>query len=65
MNEGIDDVTLTDMINEVDLNQNGKLELSEFLEVLETGLDYDLSFCLKILKKFRTSAGFGAANVDF
>jgi len=33
MNEGIDDVTLTDMINEVDLNQNGKLELDEFLQV--------------------------------
>ena len=35
MNEGIDDVTLTDMINEVDLNQNGKLELDEFLEVVK------------------------------
>ena len=33
MNEGIDEATLTDMINEVDLNQNGKLELEEFLEV--------------------------------
>ena len=33
MDEGIDDVTLTDMINEVDLNQNGKLELDEFLQV--------------------------------
>ena len=33
MNEGIDDHMLTEMINEVDLNQNGKLELDEFLQV--------------------------------
>ena len=34
INEGLDDQTLIEIIDEVDLSQNGKLELDEFLEVI-------------------------------
>ncbi|CAK8675012.1 unnamed protein product [Clavelina lepadiformis] len=34
MNEGLDEDALNDMLKEVDLNQNGKLELDEFLELM-------------------------------
>nr|XP_018670203.1 glycerol-3-phosphate dehydrogenase, mitochondrial isoform X2 [Ciona intestinalis] len=36
MNEGLDDDTLTDMLNEVDLNKNGKVELDEFIEAVHS-----------------------------
>nr|CAB3250536.1 glycerol-3-phosphate dehydrogenase, mitochondrial [Phallusia mammillata] len=34
LNLGLDDDTLLDMLNEVDLNKNGKVELDEFLELM-------------------------------
>jgi len=36
MNLGLDDDTILDMLNEVDLNKNGRIELDEFLEVRES-----------------------------
>lgn len=35
INEGLDEGSLTEMLNEADLKQNGMVEIDEFLEVFD------------------------------